>query len=68
MSCRKCNKKVSNKNEIIVDVEGDVPAEVNPPNDNFWCKTCNTKPQFVIPRYFNAQLIIHMYFVILLVC
>ncbi|PWA34876.1 replication protein A 70 kDa DNA-binding subunit B [Artemisia annua] len=51
MSCRKCNKKVSNKNEVVVDVEGDGSADVNPTNDNIWCKTCKTKPQFVIPRF-----------------
>ncbi|GJU73880.1 replication protein A 70 kDa DNA-binding subunit B [Tanacetum coccineum] len=51
MSCRKCNKKVVTRSEVVdLDAaEGDeVPVAKS---DEMWCKTCKTNPQFVIPRF-----------------
>ncbi|GJZ48942.1 uncharacterized protein Tco_0603132 [Tanacetum coccineum] len=51
MSCRKCNKKVVTRSEVVDQdaAEGDeVPVAKS---DEMWCKTCKTNPQFVIPRF-----------------
>ncbi|GJV04655.1 replication protein A 70 kDa DNA-binding subunit B [Tanacetum coccineum] len=55
MSCRKCNKKVVTRSEVVdLDaVEGDEVPVAKP--DEMWCKTCKTNPQFVIPRSYMLE-------------
>ncbi|GKC06691.1 hypothetical protein Tco_0998301 [Tanacetum coccineum] len=56
MSCRKCNKKVTTRSEMVIDLDADERVTT----DEMWCKTCKTNPQFVIPREWYVYTVFKM--------